>query len=438
MKENWDKIKMRAAFFTLGCKTNSYDTQAMIKILKDHEIEIVDFKEQADIYIINTCAVTNISEAKSRQAIRRAHKLNPNAIIVAAGCYSQINPSEIMKLQEVDAVIGNKDRLQLFEIINKARSKKMINVTEILNEHYFEPLQITSFNEKTRAFIKIQEGCNNFCSYCVIPYARGPARSRDMQEIKNEVHEVIRNGHKEIILTGIHIASYGIDKSDDKGLIDLVEELHTIDGLKRIRLGSLEPKILSEDFLKRLACLDKVCPAFHISLQSGCDKTLKNMNRKYTSQEYFTIIKNVKKYFPSASLTTDIIVGFPMESEEDFEISYEFCKKIEFMKIHVFPYSRKKGTAAATFIPQIDKNIVQKRCGKFLELSDSLQDKFNMLNINKIYEVLFEKNNNGINEGYTNNYIFVKVENENDFSGQIHTVQLTENKTSFMNAKIIN
>jgi threonylcarbamoyladenosine tRNA methylthiotransferase MtaB len=438
MKENWDKIKMRAAFFTLGCKTNSYDTQAMIKILKDNEIDIVDFKEQADIYIINTCAVTNISEAKSRQAIRRAHKLNPNALIVAAGCYSQINPSEIMKLQEVDAVIGNKDRLQLFEIINKARNKKMINVTEILNEHYFEPLQITSFSEKTRAFIKIQEGCNNFCSYCIIPYARGPARSRDMQEIKNEVHEVIRNGHKEIILTGIHIASYGIDKSDDKGLIDLIEELHIIDGLKRIRLGSLEPKILSEEFLKRLTCLDKVCPAFHISLQSGCDKTLKNMNRKYTSQEYFTIIKNVKKYFPSASLTTDIIVGFPMESEEDFEISYEFCKKIEFMKIHVFPYSRKKGTAAAAFNPQIDKNIIQKRCEKFLELSDSLQDKFNILNINKIYEVLFEKNNNGINEGYTNNYIFVKVQNENDFSGQIHTVRLTENKTSFMNAKIIN
>ncbi len=437
MKENWVIIKMKAAFYTLGCKTNSYDTQAMIKILKDHRIDIVDFKERADIYIINTCAVTNMSEAKSRQAIRRANKLNPNAIIIATGCYSQINPDDITKLQGVDAVIGNADRLRLFEIIQEAKRAKTVHVTNILNEHYFEPLQINSFEEKTRAFIKIQEGCNNFCSYCIIPYARGPARSRDICDIKNEVNTVVRNGHKEIILTGIHIASYGVDKQEDIALIDLIEELNDTKGLQRIRLGSLEPKILSSDMLQRLSCLDKLCPSFHISLQSGSDKTLKNMNRKYTAKEYFDIVQNVRKYFKDVSLTTDVIIGFPMENEEDFEVSYEFCKKIGFMKIHVFPYSKKKGTAASSFNPQIDKHNIQKRCSRFLLLSDFLQNKFNCANINKTYEVLFEKKTNGINEGYTKNYIFVKSQDKNDLSGQIHTVQLTENKTSFMNAKIV-
>jgi threonylcarbamoyladenosine tRNA methylthiotransferase MtaB len=428
---------MKAAFYTLGCKTNSYDTQAMLTILKDHDIDIVDFKDKADVYIINTCAVTNISEAKSRQAIRRANKLNPNAIIIAAGCYSQISPDEIVNLQGVDAVLGNADRSKLFEIIQEAKRKKIVHVTDILNEHSFEPLQINSFNQKTRAFIKIQEGCNNFCSYCIIPYARGPARSRNIYDIKNEVNTVVKNGHKEIILTGIHIASYGIDKQENHTLIDLIEELHNIDGLQRIRLGSIEPKIFSEQTLQRLSCLDKLCHSFHISLQSGCNKTLKDMNRKYTSKEYFDVIQNVRKYFKNVSLTTDVIVGFPMESDEDSEISYEFCKKSEFMKIHVFPYSMKKGTAASSFNPQIDKKTIQARCSKFLLLSDYLQNKFNTENIDKTYEVLFEKKINGINEGYTKNYIFVKTEDQNDLSGQIHTVHLTENKTSFMKAKTI-
>jgi len=428
---------MKAAFITLGCKTNTYDTQAMIKILKDAGYEIADNKERADVIIINTCAVTNISEAKSRQAIRRAVKLNPDAVIIAAGCYSQISPEQVIKIDGVDAVVGTKDRSRLNEIIAEAKKQKSVNVSGITDEHIFEPLTVTEFGEKTRAFIKIQEGCDNYCSYCIIPYARGSARSRAPEDILSEVKSVVLSGHKEIILTGIHIASYGKDLYKTS-LIDLAQRLNDIKELYRIRLGSLEPKLLTEDFLRRLAALKKICPSFHISLQSGCDKTLKNMNRKYNTDLYYEICENVRKYFPNCSLTTDVITGFPAETEQDFEISYEFCKKIGFMKIHVFPFSLKKGTTAEHINPKVVKSEILKRSEKLIALSNSLQDSFNISHIGQTAEVLFEKQKNGFNYGYTDNYIYVKVKYDSSLEGQIRKVALTQNHTQYMSAQLVN
>jgi threonylcarbamoyladenosine tRNA methylthiotransferase MtaB len=302
----------------------------------------------------------------------------------------------------VDAVLGNTDRNKIIEIINNAKTEKTMSVKDIKNEHIFERLFVSRFEEKTRAFIKIQEGCDNYCSYCIIPYARGPARSRNMSDISYEVKSVIASGHKEIILTGIHIASYGKDLNGP-ALIDLIERLDGIKGLERIRLGSIEPKLMDDKFLSRLSKLSKVCPSFHISLQSGCEKTLKNMNRKYTAKEYSEIISNTRNHFPKCAVTTDIIVGFPAESEEDYIQSYEFCAEMKFMKIHVFPFSLKKGTAAQHIMPKIEKSVIQKRCENFLSLSNSLQDEFNTAYAGKTAYVLFEKNKANICEGYTDN-----------------------------------
>lgn len=426
---------MKAAFITLGCKTNSYDTQAMMKILKDAGYDIVNHHDIADVYIINTCAVTNISEAKSRQAIHKAVKNNPGAVVIAAGCYSQLSPNDVINIPGVDAVVGIKDRHRLADIIQNARSQKTMEVYSISDEHIFEHLSVDSFDDKTRAFIKIQEGCDNYCSYCIIPYARGPARSRSAEDIISEVKNIVASGHREIILTGIHIASYGKDLNNIS-LIDLIEKLNDIKSLKRIRLGSLEPKILNEAFLARLSRLNKVCPSFHISLQSGCDNTLMRMNRKYTSKEYYDIVCNVRKFFPRCSITTDVIVGFPAESEEDFTESYEFCKKVGFMKIHVFPFSLKKGTAAEHIAPKIEKSVIKNRCDKMLALSASMQDKFNSNYIGETFGVLFEQNKDDICEGYTDNYIFVKVKQNEVLTGQILKARLLENHTEFMEAEI--
>lgn len=426
---------MKAAFITLGCKTNSYDTQAMMKILKEAGYDIINYHDKADVYIINTCAVTNISEAKSRQAIHKAVKNSPGAVVIAAGCYSQLSPDDVINIPGVDAVVGIKDRHRLAEIIKDAQKQKTIQVYPISDERIFEHLSVDSFEDKTRAFIKIQEGCDNYCSYCIIPYARGPARSRNSEDIITEVKNVVSSGHKEIILTGIHIASYGKDLKNIS-LIDLIEKLNDIEDLKRIRLGSLEPKILDEIFLARLSKLDKLCPSFHISLQSGCDNTLKRMNRKYTSQQYYDIVCNVRKYFPNGSITTDVIVGFPAETEEDFEKSYEFCKKVGFMKIHVFPFSLKKGTAAEHIEPKVEKSVIKNRCDKMLSLSAVMQDEFNSSFIGKTFEVLFEQNKDDINEGYTDNYIFVKTRYNQVLTGQIRKVKLVTNHTEFAEAEI--
>lgn len=427
---------MKAAFITLGCKTNGYDTQAMMKILKDAGYSIVNHHEKADVYVINTCAVTNISEAKSRQAIHKAVKNNPGAVVIAAGCYSQLSPDDVINIPGVDAVVGIKDRHRLAEIIKNASKQKIMEVYPISDEHIFEHLSVDSFEEKTRAFIKIQEGCDNYCSYCIIPYARGPARSRKYDDIISEVKNIVSSGHREIILTGIHIASYGKDLKNIS-LIDLIENLNEIEDLKRIRLGSLEPKILDEAFLARLSKLDKVCPSFHISLQSGCDNTLKRMNRKYTSKEYYDIVCSVRKFFPYCSITTDVIVGFPAETEEDFIESYEFCKKVGFMKIHVFPFSLKKGTAAEHIAPKIEKSVIKNRCNKMLALSASMQDEFNSSFIGKTFDVLFEQNKYDINEGYTDNYIFIKVKCNEILTGQILKARLLKNHTEFIEAEIM-
>ncbi len=428
---------MKAAFFTLGCKTNSYDTQAMQTVLKEAGYEIVEDIAQADVVVINTCAVTNVSEAKSRQAIRRAVKQNKEAVIVAAGCYSQLNCEEVAALEGVDAVVGIQDRVLLADIIDRARHQKVSAVRDMALEKCYEPLAIASYSDQTRAFIKIQEGCDRYCAYCIIPYARGISRSRALSDILSEVWALAGNGYKEIVITGIHIASYGKDLAEDVALIDVIEAVAAT-GIKRIRLGSLEPKLLDSAFLKRLQAVGQFCPSFHISLQSGCDGTLKRMGRRYTTAEYFAIVENVRAYFPHCSITTDVIVGFPQESEADFQATMMFCKQAGFMKVHVFPYSKKRGTRAAELNGQILTKEKEARSRRLVALSDELGAAFYAAQCGKVEEVLFEREKDGFYEGYTKNYLHCKVQATEALQGEIRRVRFTAAQGDVMYGVLLN
>lgn len=427
----------RVAFYTLGCKVNQYETEAMEELFKNRGYEIVSNREEADIYIINTCTVTNLGDRKSRQFIRRAKKMNEDSIIAAVGCYSQVAPEEVEAIDGVDIVVGTTDRNRIVDLCEEAKSKnKKINVVKDIKYHKeFEPLNISDLPYKTRAYIKIQEGCNQFCSYCIIPYARGPIRSRDLEDIIMEAKRLAKAGFKEIILTGIHVTSYG---KDLKGLslTDVIEEVAKIDGIERIRLSSIEPTFVDKDFLERVVKTGKLCDHFHLSLQSGSDSVLKRMNRKYTTKEYRDIVKLIREYMPEAGITTDIIVGFPGETDEEFEESYRFVEDIRFSRIHVFKYSPRKGTPASQFKEQIPGDIKQIRSDRLIRLGDELMEEFHKAFIGRTLELLLEEEKGGFIEGYTTNYIRVKVKGHNDLQGKILPVRISGQEEDFLIGEI--
>ena len=397
-------------------------------------------KEISDICIINTCTVTNIADRKSRQALRKVKEKNKNAIIVATGCYAQTYKEELEKMPEIDLVLGNEEKKDIVNYIEKfiETRKKIISVKDISTQKKFDELGEVSYTEKTRAVIKVQDGCNQFCSYCIIPYARGRIRSRKIENVISEIEKIAKNGIKEVVITGIHLSSYGKDFEENIGLIDLLEEINKIDGILRIRLGSLEPKIITEDFMKRLIKLEKICHSFHLSLQSGCDETLKRMNRKYTTNEFLEITEILRKYYKDVILTTDIIVGFPGETKEEFEKTYEFLKKIKFYKTHVFPYSPRKGTIAAKMPNQITGDIKSKRSKKLIELSDINEKNYNDKLIGENVEVLFEEPKGGYIKGHTQNFILVKCKTDENFENQIKKVKIIGAETEAVIGEIYN
>ena len=359
------------AFITLGCKVNQYETNAMSQKLIEEGYKIVEHTQKADIYIINTCTVTNMSDRKSRQMIRRAKEINPEAIIIAVGCYVQVAKKEIEKIKEIDLALGNEEKVDIVKYCNEIIQKnKKEEIADVMQSRKFAEFGETSYTEKTRAVIKVQDGCDRFCSYCIIPYARGRVRSREPEHIIKEIKQIANEGIKEVVITGIHIASYGKDFKKDYKLIDLLEEINKIDGIERIRLGSIEPLLITEEFVQRLVKLEKICEQFHLSLQSGCDETLKRMNRRYTTQQFEEIVKRLRKAYDNVNLTTDIIVGFPGETEEEFAKTYKFLEKIKFYKMHIFKYSPRKGTRAEQMPQQIEPQLKEERSKKLIELSD--------------------------------------------------------------------
>ena len=416
---------MKVGFLTLGCKVNQYETNGMIQRFKEHGYDIVEFDDKADIYIINTCTVTNMSDRKSRQFLRQAKKNNPDSVVVAVGCYVQVSKDELEQIPEINLCLGTNDKTQIVEFVEKYidEKNKKEELDNILYDANFEDFGSVTYTEKTRAVIKVQDGCDRFCSYCIIPFARGKVRSRKPESVIQEIKEIAKSGIKEVVVTGIHVASYGRDFKEDYRLIDLLEEINKIDGIERIRLGSIEPLLITEDFMERLIKLEKVCHHFHLSLQSGCTETLKRMNRRYTAEEFEVIVERLRKYYQDVILTTDIIVGFPKESEEEFECTYEYLKKINFYKMHVFKYSPRKGTKASEMPEQIPGDIKEIRSKRLLELSDNNEIRFLDSYIGKTVEVLFEEcDEQGYYKGHTANYIMVKVKSEEDLSNKIVNV----------------
>lgn len=420
--------KNKVAFCSLGCKVNQYETNAMAQKFIEHGYEVVEFDEPADIYIVNTCTVTSIADRKSRQMLRRAKEINKNSILVACGCYAQVAPDEIAKIDEIDVIIGNNEKNDIINIIEKHIKENGLEskVSDVMYKEEYVEFGPTTYTEKTRAVIKVQDGCDRFCSYCLIPYARGHIRSRKIENVIEEVEDIVSKGFKEIVVTGIHVASYGRDFKDGTTLIDLLERINNVEGLKRIRLSSIEPIIMTEDFINRLSKLDKICNHFHLSLQSGCTETLKRMNRRYTAEEFYEATNRLRAKFPEAALTTDVIVGFPGETEEEFNKTYEFLKKIGFYHMHVFKYSPRKGTKAASMPNQIDGKIKEERSKKLIELSNELELKYNLNFVGKTVEVLFEEKDGDYFKGHTKNYMLVKYKTENeDLENKIINVKIT-------------
>ncbi len=395
---------------TIGCKVNTYDTNAMTNILTNNGYELKNFDDVCDVYIINTCSVTNLSEKTSRQKIRKAYKTNPNAIIIATGCYSQTKEDEVKNIDCVDIVIGTKDRHKVLDLINEFNKNKtkISVVSDNLNTDTFEPLNINEIKGMTRAYLKIQEGCTNFCSYCIIPFARGSLKSRLISDILNEVNVLANNGIKEIVLSGIHIASYGLDLEEDIDLIDVIKECSKVDGILRIRFSSVEPNFITKNNLDRLSKIDKVCDFFHLSLQSGSDKILKDMNRKYTSAEYKKAINLIKQYYQNCSISTDVIVGYPTETEGCFAETVNFVKELKLSKIHVFPFSPKDGTVASKIKSIVSDEEKQTRAKILRDVSNELEKNFLAENKDTIKGVLYENiDKDGFYYGHTKNYIKV-------------------------------
>lgn len=401
----------KAASFALGCKVNQYESEAIAELFAEKGYEIVGIDEEADVYVINTCTVTNFGDKKSRQLIRKVKRQNENAIVAVVGCYAQTAPKELMEIAGVNLVIGTKDRAQIVEMVEQYdRANGVENhVSDIMKERVFEPLSIQKLANRTRAYLKIQDGCSQYCSYCIIPYARGPIRSREPQEVVAEVKRLAENGFKEVVLTGIHVASYGKDRRDTS-LLDILKQVHEVEGIERIRFSSIEPNVVTEEFAQTMAALPKVCDHFHLSLQSGCDKTLKEMNRKYDTEKYRQAAATLRKYLPKVALTTDIIVGFPGETEEDFRESYAFAEEIGFAKIHVFPYSPKRGTPAAARKDQLLNAVKSERSHTLIQLSDRMAADFLADAVGTDAEVLYERAvGEGIYEGHTTNLSLIHI-----------------------------
>lgn len=415
----------KAALHNLGCKVNAYETEAMQHLLEEAGYEIVPFTQKADVYVINTCSVTNMADRKSRQMLHKAKKNNPDSIVVAAGCYVQTSEKEVLNDLSVDIVIGNDRKHDLVRLLEEYSLDSVNDTVDDINDgkHDFEELFIDQTKQHTRAFIKVQDGCNQFCSYCIIPYARGRVRSRRFENVIAEVERLAANGFKEVVLTGIHLSSYGVDFEEATGLLELIQAVNAVKGIERIRLGSLEPKIVTEHFASELSKLDKICPHFHLSLQSGCDATLKRMNRKYTTKEYERGCELLRKYFVHPAITTDVIVGFPGETEEEFEQTKAYLEHIHFYEMHIFKYSKRKGTRAAVMPDQIDEQVKAARSEKLIALGHDMSKEFRKFYIGKNEEALFEeKAVIGDKEyfvGYTKEYVKVAKKTDENLENQI-------------------
>ncbi len=419
---------LNVSFITLGCKVNQFESEAMMELFEKEGFKIIPACEKSDIFIINTCAVTKESDRKSRQLINKAKRINKNAIVAAVGCSVQLNSERISEETSVDIVIGTKNKSDIARLIKEKLNNRdiYVNVDKFRPHESFEELSISREHDKTRVNIKIQDGCNQFCSYCIIPYVRGPIRSRDSKDIIREVSALSENGYKEIVLNGIHVTSFGKDVGKEDALISLIEDINGINGIKRIRLGSLEPSIITESFMQRLSKLHKACDHFHLSLQSGSDTVLARMNRRYTSSEYKQKVDLIRKYMPDSGITTDIIVGFPGETDDEFNETLEFVKKINFSRIHVFKYSVREGTKAAGFENQIDEKIKSERSKRLISLADeSAQDFMNHM-LGKTVSVLIEKKTDNMYEGYTANYIRALIESKENIENQIIEAKVTK------------
>ena len=420
----------KAALHNLGCKVNAYETEAMQHLLEEAGYEIVPFTQKADVYVINTCSVTNMADRKSRQMLHKAKKNNPDSIVVATGCYVQTSEKEVLNDLSVDIVIGNDRKHDLVRLLEEYSLDSVNDTVDDINDgkHDFEELFIDQTKEHTRAFIKVQDGCNQFCSYCIIPYARGRVRSRRFENVIAEVERLAANGFKEVVLTGIHLSSYGVDFEEATGLLELIQAVNAVKGIERIRLGSLEPKIVTEHFASELSKLDKICPHFHLSLQSGCDATLKRMNRKYTTKEYERGCELLRKYFVHPAITTDVIVGFPGETEEEFEASYAFVDRVDFYETHIFKYSKREGTKAAVMDGQIDEKIKGERSARMIALGERKKKAYEDSFIGKEVEVLFEERaqieGKAVMTGHTKEYMKIALETEKNISNCIVKVRI--------------
>ena len=425
------------AFYTLGCKVNQYETEAVTELFSDDGYEIVPFTEKADIYIVNTCSVTSMSDRKSRQIIRRAKKTNPQSIIAVMGCYSQTAPDEVLDIDGVNLVLGTKDKGSILNLVKTIDFESKLNaVTDIRDNHTYEDLTVKRTHDRTRAYIKIQDGCSQFCSYCIIPYARGPVRSRCEKDVIDEITTLAEAGYKEIILTGIHVASYGKDLGNTS-LEELLKKADNIDGIERIRLSSIEPMTLNHEFVEKVKTCKKLCPHFHISLQSGCDSTLKRMNRHYTTAQFEEVVTGLRKVFTDCAITTDIMTGFAGETEEEFKETLDFVNRIAFADAHVFQYSQRRGTPAAKKPNQVPSKIKEQRSKAVINAVSKSRDAFQKSQTGKTVDVLFETVDDGIYEGKTANYITVHAEYDKDICGKFKSVLLKESKNGIMYGKIV-
>ena len=430
-------MKEVVKFITLGCKVYQYETNAMTqkfieegyKVIEENNEEIIP-----DICIINTCTVTNMSDRKSRHMLRKMKEKNTDTIVVAVGCYAQVAKQELSKIEEIDLVLGNNEKVEIVKYVEEflEQRQKKVETEDVMQSRKFSEFGDITFSEKTRAVIKVQDGCDRFCSYCIIPYARGRVRSRKPESIISEITKIAKSGIKEIVITGIHIASYGKDFKEDYQLIDLLEEINEIEGIQRIRLGSIEPLLITDEFVTRLKKLEKICHHFHLSLQSGCDETLKRMNRRYTTEQFEKIVKILRNAYEDVNLTTDIIVGFPGETEEEFSKTFEFLKRVKFYKMHVFKYSPRKGTKAAVMENQVSGNIKEERSKRLIELSNKNEIEYNNKYIGKEVEVLFEEKKDGIYKGHTQNYIMIYCETNENLENKIEKVLCKKLKEEYI------
>ena len=426
---------MKAALHNLGCKVNAYETEAMQQILEEAGYEIVPFSEYADVYVINTCSVTNMADRKSRQMLHRAKKQNPDAIVVGAGCYVQTKEAQALVDESIDIVIGNNKKHELVPLLREyeASHRKMACVADINHEKQaYEELSLSRTAEHTRAFIKVHDGCNQFCTYCIIPFARGRVRSRELPDVLQEIRTLAKSGYREVVLTGIHLSSYGVDNGES--LLHLIEAVHELEGIERIRLGSLEPRIVTDAFAKRLSELPKICPHFHLSLQSGCDTVLSRMNRRYDTAEYEAGCALLRRYFEHPAITTDVIVGFPGETDEEFETTERYLERIHFYEMHIFQYSRREGTKAAAMPDQVPEAVKKERSEKLLALGHRMSEEFRRYYLGRQVTALLEEeflyDGKRYYTGYTKEYVKVAVETEKDLSNTFVTgtlkTQLTE------------